>query len=120
MVFEGNRWHGDVDIGGEQGDQRVDITRLPCRTNCATTACSACESGAGGGSRLPVDGRRRRRLARARLSALLAESTVESSRSATSLAWYPSTSQKINTARWRASRSCSAVTKASEMASVCW
>jgi len=28
LVFEGNRWHGDEDIGGEQGDQRVDIAGL--------------------------------------------------------------------------------------------
>src|SRR5262245_25473467 len=25
LVFEGNGWHGDGNIGGEQGDQRVDI-----------------------------------------------------------------------------------------------
>ena len=30
VVFEGNGRHGHPDIGGEQGDQRVDITRLPC------------------------------------------------------------------------------------------
>ena len=30
VVFERNRRHRDADIGGEQGDQRVDITRLPC------------------------------------------------------------------------------------------
>ena len=30
VVFEGNWWHGDADIGGEQGDQRVDIAGLPC------------------------------------------------------------------------------------------
>src|SRR6266508_50570 len=28
LVFEGNRWHGDVDIVGEQGDQRVQIPGL--------------------------------------------------------------------------------------------
>jgi hypothetical protein len=28
VVFERNRRHGDDDIGGEQGDQRVDIARL--------------------------------------------------------------------------------------------
>jgi len=28
MVFEGDRWHGEADIGGEQGDQRVEITGL--------------------------------------------------------------------------------------------
>src|SRR5260370_5285243 len=25
LVFEGNWWHGDEDVGGEQGEQRVDI-----------------------------------------------------------------------------------------------
>ena len=30
VVFEGNGRHGHADIGGEQGDQRVDITRLSC------------------------------------------------------------------------------------------
>jgi hypothetical protein len=30
VVFERNWWHGDADIGGEQGNQRVDITGLPC------------------------------------------------------------------------------------------
>lgn len=30
VVFEGNGWHGDADIGSEQGDQRVNITGLPC------------------------------------------------------------------------------------------
>src|SRR5262249_15505772 len=29
VVFEGNWWHGNADIGGEQSDQRVDITGLP-------------------------------------------------------------------------------------------
>src|SRR6266540_6588529 len=28
LVFEGNRWHGEVDIVGEQGDQRVEIAGL--------------------------------------------------------------------------------------------
>jgi hypothetical protein len=119
LVFEGNWWHGDADIGGEQGDQRVDIAGLVRADEFATSACSAGEWGAGGGSRSPIGGRRRCRLARARLRALLTDSTVESSMSATSLAWYPSTSRKMSTARWRAGRTCSAVTKAREMASVC-
>jgi hypothetical protein len=25
LVLEGNWWHGDEDVGGEQGDQRVDV-----------------------------------------------------------------------------------------------
>src|SRR5262245_10407021 len=29
-VLEGNWWHGDADIGGEQGDQPIHITGLPC------------------------------------------------------------------------------------------
>ena len=28
VVFEGNWWHGDEDIGGEQGDQCVDVAGL--------------------------------------------------------------------------------------------
>ena len=28
VLFEGNRWHGHGDIGGEQRDQRVDIAGL--------------------------------------------------------------------------------------------
>ena len=30
LVLQRNWRHGDADIGGEQGDQRVDITGLPC------------------------------------------------------------------------------------------
>src|SRR5262249_3545204 len=30
VVFERNGWHGHADVSGEQVDQRVDITRLPC------------------------------------------------------------------------------------------
>jgi hypothetical protein len=30
VVFEGNGWHGHADVGGEQGDQCVDIAGLPC------------------------------------------------------------------------------------------
>src|SRR5262245_42730600 len=29
VVFEGNRWHRNADISGEQVDQRVDIAGLP-------------------------------------------------------------------------------------------
>jgi len=58
-------------------------------------------------------------LARPRLSALLTASTVASSMTATSLAWKPRTSRKMSTATWRAGRTCSAVMKAREMASVC-
>jgi hypothetical protein len=36
LVFEGNWWHGDADIGGEQGDQRVDIAGL------VRAACPSC------------------------------------------------------------------------------
>src|SRR5260370_18899941 len=71
-------------------------------TNFATIASS--EGEAGGGSRSAVGGRRRCRLARARLRALLTDSTVESSMSATSFAWNPSTSRKIRTASWRGGR----------------
>jgi hypothetical protein len=53
------------------------------------------------------------------LRALLTDPTVTSSISATSLAWKPRTSRKIRTATWRGGNSCRAVTKASEMASVC-
>ena len=49
----------------------------------------------------------------------MTDSTVEPSMSATSVAWYPSTSRRISTARWRGGRSCNAVTKASEIASFC-
>ena len=49
------------------------------RTNFATIASSAGEPGAGGGSRPAAGGSRRCRLARARLRALLTDSTVESS-----------------------------------------
>jgi hypothetical protein len=28
LVFEGNRWHGEVDVVGDQGDQRVQIPGL--------------------------------------------------------------------------------------------
>src|SRR6266545_2020430 len=41
LVFEGNRWHGDVDIVGEQGDQRVEILALVGRR------LSALQAGAG-------------------------------------------------------------------------
>ena len=51
-------------------------------------------------------------VARARLSALVTESRDVSSISATSAARNPSTSRRISTARWRAGRSWSAVTKA--------
>src|SRR5262249_50094116 len=30
LVFEGNGRHGDADLGGKHGDQRVDIAGLPC------------------------------------------------------------------------------------------
>ena len=89
------------------------------RTNFATIASSAGEPAAGGGSRPAAGGCRRSRLARARLRALLTDSTVESSMPATSLAWKPRTSRKMSTASWRGGRTCSAVTKASEIDSVC-
>jgi hypothetical protein len=56
-------------------------------------------------------------VARARLSALVTDSTLESSIRATSEARKPSTSRRISTARCRAGSSCSAVTKAIEIAS---
>ena len=89
------------------------------RTNFATSASSGGEPEAGGGSRPAPGGCWRCRLARARLSALVTDSTVESSMPATSLAWNPRTSRKISTATWRGGRTCRAVTKASEMASAC-
>src|SRR5437773_7364090 len=46
-------------------------------TNFARSVRSAREFGAGGDSRSPVGGRRRRRPARARLRALLTDSTLE-------------------------------------------
>src|SRR5260370_16167920 len=51
-------------------------------TSFAAVASSGRESGAGGGSRSAVGGLRRCRLARARLRALLTDSTVESGMSA--------------------------------------
>jgi hypothetical protein len=47
VVFERNRRHGHADIGGEQGDQRVDITGLPC----ANELCEEPTLGAGVQSR---------------------------------------------------------------------
>src|SRR5215218_6699785 len=76
------------------------------RTNLATTASSAGESETGGGSRSAAGGHRRCRRARARLRALLTDSTVESSMPATSLAWNPRTSRKTRTASWRGGRTC--------------
>src|SRR5215469_6066795 len=87
-------------------------------TNFATIASSAGEPEAGGGSPA-AGGRLRSRLARARLSALVTDSTVESSRPATSLAWNPRTSRKMSTASWRGGSTCNAVMKAREMDSVC-
>jgi hypothetical protein len=54
-------------------------------TSFATIASSEGESGAGGGPSPPAGGRRRCKVARARLRALLTESAVESSMPATSL-----------------------------------
>ena len=31
MVFKGDRWHEEADIGAKQGDQRVEIGRASCR-----------------------------------------------------------------------------------------
>ena len=67
----------------------------------------------------PADCWRRRKLARARLRALLTDSVLASSMPATSLAWNPRTSRKMRTASWRGGSSCRAVMNASEMASVC-
>jgi hypothetical protein len=89
------------------------------RTNLATIASSAGEPGAGEGSRPSSAGRERCRLARARFSALVTDSTVTSSMSATSLARNPRTSRRISTASWRGGRTCRAVTKAREMDSAC-
>src|SRR6266498_1844113 len=88
-------------------------------TNLATIASSEGESGAGAGSRSAAGGCRRWRLARARLRALVTDSTVESSMPATSSAWKPRTSRRTSTATWRGGRTWSAVTKAREIASVC-
>ncbi len=73
-------------------------------TKFATIASSDGEPQAGGGSSPAADGPRRCRLARARLRALLTDSTVASSMSATSLAWNPRTSRKMRTASWRGGR----------------
>ena len=81
-------------------DQRIDIAGLDSAlTNFATRACSAGEPGPGGDASPPRGGRRRCNVARARLRALLTDSTDESSMSATSFAWYPSTSRRMSTAR---------------------
>src|SRR5690242_9204142 len=79
-------------------------------TNLATTASSAGEPGAGGGPPAGDGSRRRRRPARARLRALVTDSTVEPSRSATSLALKPRTSRRMSTATWRGGRVWRAVT----------
>lgn len=89
------------------------------RTNFATIASSEGESEAGGGSRSSVVGRRWCMLARARLRALLTDSMLASSMSATSAAWNPRTSRRTSTASWRGGRSWRAVMKAREMDSVC-
>src|SRR5262245_32676044 len=67
-------------------------------TNFATIASSDGESDGGGGLRSMVGGRARSRLARARLSKLVTDSTDQSNTPATSLAWNPRTSSKISTA----------------------
>ena len=74
------------------------------RTNFATIASSAGEPEAGAGSRPVAGGCWRCRVARARLRALVTDSTVESSMPATSLAWNPRTSRKMSTASWRGGR----------------
>ena len=68
------------------------------RTNWATTAYSERESAEGGPSSSVVGDHRCSKLTRARLRALLTDSTVEASMSATSLAWNPRTSRKTSTA----------------------
>ena len=87
------------------------------RVNRSTSSRSAAEPGAGGCSRSPDPGSWRCSVARARLRALVTDSSVESRTCATSRAWNPSTSRRISTARWRGGSSCNAVTKASETAS---
>jgi hypothetical protein len=57
VVFERDWWHGDADIGGEQGHQRVDITGLPGANELSDERLLGRESGAGGGSRSRVGGR---------------------------------------------------------------
>ena len=65
---------------------------------------------ADGNSRLSVD--------RARLSALVTDCSVVSSMPATSLAGKSRTSRRISAARWRGGSNCSAVTNASDIASL--
>ena len=64
-----------------------------------------------------ASGRRCSIVARARCSALLTDATVDSKSSATSEAVQPSTSRKINTARWRPGSSWIARNSASSIPS---
>ena len=83
-----HRRHRHEDVVGQQGHQSVDIGGFPGGDEPAATASSARRANGGRG---PV-GRRRgrlRRLARALLSALLTDSTVAPSISATSLGAEP-------------------------------
>ena len=85
-------------------------------TRRATSSCSAAEFGGGGGC-ASGEGNSLDTVARARFSALVTDCSVVSSMPATSLAGKSSTSRRISAARWRGGSSCSAVTKASDMAS---
>ena len=76
---------------------------------------SAADSGTGGDSGPAAASCRR--VARARLSALVTDSSVEPRMRAASLAANPSTSRRISTARCRGGSRCTAVMKASEIAS---
>src|SRR5262249_46289002 len=117
LVLEGHRRHRDENVVGQQATSTSTSADSHARGNFATVAPSAGGPAEGGG--WSAWGWRRCRLARARLSALLTDSTVEPSMPATSLAWKPRTSRKMRTATWRGGRTCRAVTKAREMASAC-
>src|SRR5215813_9379782 len=84
----------------------------------STSRCSAAEPGGGAGSRRGDDCWWRSSAARARLSALVTDSSVVSRMSAASRAWNPSTSRRTMAARWRGGSSCRAVMSASDIDSI--
>ena len=96
LVLEGHRGHGHEDVVGQQGHQRLEIGRF-VRPGEPRHDLVLRESGGGGGR-----GRGRRppaaRPVRARLRALVTDSTVESSMPATSFAGNPRTSRRMSTA----------------------
>src|SRR6516162_6961515 len=118
FVGHGCQRRSDDGIVGEQGDHRINVCGLVGPGETFDDLPFGGRAGHGGGS--AGEGSRRRKFARACLSALLTESSDESSIAATSLDRNPRTSRRTSTARWRGGRSCSAVTKASEIASLAW